>query len=116
MLDDTNLTKDAHHMLVALYSSYRAKIAEGKSRRDAVIFGGAKDLHKTYFKNEHLADVEDWVRELHRNGFIDVPIYADGSPKIVIIKSETIAYMEKLPENKLKQYLDTVGGIINFFG
>lgn len=104
------LTKDAKKILYKLYSEYRDRRNHGFSKSSSKNFGSAKTVQSDFFPEFLLEDVEDSLRELGRNNFLDNK-YADNTVYICYLSDYAIATMENLP----KETLASIGNFISNF-
>lgn len=72
------LTKEAKTVLYQLYKEYLVRRDGNVSRSRAKCFSSAESIHASLFPDWSLEDVEDVLRELGRNGFLDNS-YADDT-------------------------------------
>ena len=66
------LTKEAKTVLCQLYKEYLVRRDGNVSRSRAKCFSSAESIHASLFPDWSLEDVEDVLRELGRNGFLDI--------------------------------------------
>ncbi len=72
------LSKDAKAVLYILYKEYLLRRKQGDSKSKARNFISAQYIHSTFFSDWRLEDVEDTIRELGRNNFLN-NCYADNT-------------------------------------
>lgn len=87
------LTKDAKTVLYHMYKEYLIRRDNHISRRQAKNFGSASSIQASLFPDWCLEDVEDILRELDRNGFLDV-FYADNTVYSCELSDSAIVKME----------------------
>lgn len=113
-MNESMLTKDARYLLSLVYNIYRSRVSERKSRRDASRFSGSEYFHRSYFRDCHPDDVTDWIWELSKQGFIDCGNY-DNKPAFFTLKSETIAYFEQLPKERMLKFVSLAASVVPSF-
>ena len=99
------LTKDSKKILYKLYKEYLDKRTHGFSKSSSKNFGSAKEIHNDFFSEFLLEDVEDSLRELGRNGFLD-NLYADNTIYVCDLSDYAISTMESLPKDFLVSIAD----------
>ena len=72
------LTKDSKTVLYRLYKEYLARKKNNAPKIDAKSFGSASMIRDSMFPDWILEDVEESLRELGRNGFLN-NLYADDT-------------------------------------
>lgn len=104
------LTNDSKKILYKLYAEYRDRCKHGFSKSDSKNFDCAKSIHDNFFPDLLLEDVEDSLRELGRNNFLNNK-YADNTVYICHLSDHAIATMENLP----KETLTSIGNFLSNF-
>lgn len=104
------LTKDAKTVLYHLYKEYLARRDNNISRSRAKHFSSAESIQTSLFPDWLLEDVEDVLRELGRNGFLDNN-YADDTVYDCYLSDVAIVKMEN---QKMENFL-TVADFISKF-
>ena len=87
------LSKDAKKMLYVIYKEYLSKRKNNISKSKSKIIGSALNIQQHLFKNWTLEDVEETMRELDRNKFLDY-LYADNTIHFSKLTDYAIATME----------------------
>lgn len=105
------LTKDAKAILYSLYKEYENKIKTGDSRIHAKNIGSAEAIKEQLFPDKLVADIEDLLRELDRNGFLDIT-YADNIPYYGSLSDYAISTMESQTKETLLSIADFVSKFI----
>lgn len=98
------MTNDANKVLYILYREYADRVKHGFKRSSSKSFGGSCDIQKNFFPEMHLEDLDDVLRELSRNGFVD-NFYADNTVYLCSLSDKSIATIESLPKNALKSFV-----------
>ena len=92
------LTKDADALLCLIYKSYIEKYKRGFPVDEAMISGGAAQIHSALAPKWLLDDLEAACRELSNKGML-VCLFADDTVAESVLTSEAICYMEnRLPK------------------
>lgn len=104
------LTNDSKKILFKLYAEYRDRRKHGFSKSNSKDFDCAKTIHTDFFPDLLMEDIEDSLRELGRNGFLNNK-YADDTVYICHLSDHAIATMENLP----KEALTSFGNFISIF-
>lgn len=94
------LTKDAKTMLYKLYSEYSDRRKHGFTKSDSKDFINAEELQNNLFPDLQSEDIDDLLRELKGNGFIN-EIRADGGFYTCSLSDYAIATLESLPKDVL---------------
>ncbi len=105
------LTKDAKSMLYTLYKEYNDRRNHGFSKSESKNFDSAEYIHDTFFPELPLEDVEDSLRELGRNNFLN-NLYADDTVYCCHLSDYAIATLEALPKETLKSIADFISKFI----
>lgn len=101
-----DITNDAKKLLLSMYKEYQRRRKAGMARSSAMSFSDAETIKKTLLPDELVQDVNDYLRELDRAGYITAS-YADNIVWLCDLTTEAIQKIEKLPT-------DTVKSIANF--
>ncbi len=104
------LTKDAKTMLYELYQEYKVRRQNHLSKSDSRDFKDAKSVHENFFPDWLLEDVEDTMRELGRNNFLN-NMYASDT----IYHCELTDYAIYVMENQKKETFLSVADFISKF-
>lgn len=104
------LTKDAKFMLYELYKEYQARRNVRVSRSESKYFKSSESVQENFFPDWSLEDVEDTMRELSRNNFLN-NVYADGT----IYDCELSDYAISVMENQKKETFLSVADFISKF-
>lgn len=104
------LTKDAKTMLYELYQEYKIRRQNHLSKSDSRCFEDAKSIHENFFSDWLLEDVEDVMRELGRNNFLNNSCASD-----TIYDCELTDYAICVMENQKKEAFLTVMDFISKF-
>lgn len=105
------LTKDAKSTLYTLYEEYCDRRKHGFSKTSSKEFGSAKDIHDKHFPDVLLEDVEDSLRELDRNNFLN-NFYADYTVYDCELSDYAIATLDALPRETLLSIADFISKFI----
>lgn len=105
------LTKDAKTMLYKLYKEYSDRRKHGFNKSDSKDFNNAEEIQKNFFPNLLLEDVEDSLRELGRNGFLN-NLYADDTVYNCRLSDYAITTMENLPKETFNSNTDFIAKFI----
>lgn len=106
-MTDIHLTKDAKRLLFILYKEYLNRRNNKLPKNRATDFVSAESVQSTFMPDELLKDVEDYMRELGRNNFLD-NFYADGTIYSCYLSDFAIHTMEKLPKDTLLSIADFI--------
>ena len=104
------MTNDAKRLLYKMYSEYKSRRKAGVSREDAQHFGSYEKV-SALLPEDLPNDVDDYLRELDRSGYVDV-FYADNRASETRLTTDAIEHIEQLPANCLKSVLDFVAKFI----
>ncbi|MFR5112349.1 MAG: hypothetical protein ACLTEF_13890 [[Clostridium] leptum] len=104
------LSKDAKTVLYALYKEYLSRRKQGISKSKAKNFDSAQHIYSTFFSDWSLEDIEDTLRELGRNKFLN-NYYADQTIYHCELSDLAIVTME----NQKKETLLSVADFISKF-
>lgn len=105
------LTKDAKTVLYKLYKEYSDRRKHGFTKSDSKNFINGEEIQKNFFPNLLLEDVEDSLRELGRNKFLN-NLYADGTVYTCSLSEFAIATMENLPKETFNSITDFISKFI----
>lgn len=105
------LTKDAKTVLFTLYKEYEKRKKSGTSKSKAKNFDSAKSIQENFFPKMLLEDVEDSLRELERNDFLD-NFYADNTIYFCSLSDSAIAVMESQTKETLLNIADFIAKFI----
>lgn len=106
-----DITKDAKKLLLLMYNEYQRRRKAGMTRSSAMSFGGAETIKKTLLPDELVQDIDDYIRELDRAGYVTAS-YADNTPWLCDLTTEAIQKIEKLPADTIKSIADFIGNFI----
>lgn len=106
-----DLTNDAKKVLYELYKEYSARRKRNEPRRKAAHFQSASFIHSEFFRDWLLEDVEDCLRELGRNGFLNNQ-YADNTIHNCFLSDHAITVMEAQKKEVLSNVVDFVAKFI----
>lgn len=104
------LTKEAKTVLYHLYKEYLIRRGNNVPRSRAKFFSSIESIQTSLFPDWLLEDVDDVLRELGRNGFLDNS-YADDTVYTCSLSDAAIVKME----NQKKETLLTVTDFISKF-
>lgn len=104
------LTKEAKTVLYHMYKEYLVRRDNQIPRSRAKEFGSAESIHTSLFPDWSLEDIEDVLRELGRNNFLNNH-YADDTVYDCSLSDSAIVKME----NQKKETLLTVADFISKF-
>ena len=104
------LTKQAKTVLYHMYKEYLVRRDNQIPRSRAKEFGSAESIHTSLFPDCSLEDIEDVLRELDRNGFLNNH-YADDTIYDCELSDSAIVKME----SQKKEALLTVADFISKF-
>lgn len=104
------LSKDAKIVLYKLYKNYLLRRKNGFSKSESKIVPSVQELQKTLFQDWLLEDLEDSLRELGRNKYLN-NLYADDTIYFCELSDSAIATMENLPA---KAFTSLVNFLANF--
>lgn len=105
------LTKDSKTILYYLYKEYLARRKNNVSKIDAKSFGSASMIRDSMFPDWILEDVEESLRELGRNGFLN-NLYADNTVCECLLTDSAIFTMENQKKNIFLSVADFVSKFI----
>ena len=94
------LTKDAQTILYVLYKEYADRRKHGFSKSKSKRFNSASFIQENFFPDLPLEDVEDSLRELGRNNFLD-NFYADNTVYFCALSDYGISVMETQKQDAL---------------
>lgn len=97
---------DAKTILYKLYKEYSDRSKHGFTKSDSKDFNNAEDIQKKFFPELLLEDVEDSLRELGRNDFLN-NLYADNTVYDCRLSDYAIATMENLPKENFNSITET---------
>ncbi len=106
------LTNDSKKVLYILYSEYKARRSAGSSKSDAVCFLSAESIRDDFFPDLLLEDVEDALRELGSEGYLN-NLYADDTIALCFLTNDAITSIEQLPIDTLKSLLSFVSNFLH---
>lgn len=104
------LTKDSKTVLYVMYREYLSRRKNNVSRSRAKSFGSASMIRESLFRDWSLEDLEDSLRELGRNGFLN-NFYADDTVCECLFTDSAISIME----NQKKDILLSVANFVSKF-
>lgn len=105
------LTKDAKTILYTLYKEYEKRRKHGTSKAESRSFDSAQSIQKDFFPDMLLEDLEDSLRELGRNDFLD-NLYADGTVYHCALSDFGISTMESQKKETLLSIADFISKFI----
>lgn len=105
-----DMTNDSKKILYALYKEYDQRRKNGLSRMNSKYFSSAKDIQQNFFSEWLLTDVEDCLRELSREKYLD-NLYGDNTITECFISEHAIEKME----NQVKETFLSVADFISKF-
>ncbi len=105
------LTKDAKTVLFTLYKEYVNRKKSGTSKLKAKNFDSANSIQENFFPKMLLEDVEDSLRELERNDFLN-NFYADNTIYFCSLSDSAIALMESQTKETLLNIADFIAKFI----
>lgn len=106
-----DITKDAKKLLLLMYKEYQRRRKKGMTRSDAMFFCGADTIKEDLLPDELLQDVNDYIRELHRAGYVTAN-YADNTVWLCELTTEAIMKIENLPADTLRSIADFIGNFV----
>lgn len=106
-----SLTKDAKTVLYTLYKEYEKRRKHGSSKSEAKSFDSAESIQKDFFPNMLLEDLEDSLRELGHNDFLN-NTYADNTVYVCLLSDLAIATMESQAKENLLSIADFISKFI----
>lgn len=106
-----DITKDAKKLLLLMYKEYQSRRKKGMTRSSAMFFGGADTIKKDLLPDELLQDVDDYIRELHRAGYVTAT-YANNTVWLCELTTEAIMKIEKLPADTIRSIADFIANFI----
>lgn len=104
------LTKSSKTVLYVLYREYLSRRKNNISQSRAKSFGSASMIHESLFHDWNLEDLEDSLRELGRNGFLN-NFYADNTVCECLFTDSAISTMK----NQKKDIFLSVADFISKF-
>ncbi len=104
------LTKDAKIMLYELYQEYKIRRQNHLSKSESRNFKDAESVYENFFPDWLLEDVEDTMRELGRNNFLNNKYASD-----TIYYCELTDYAICVMENQKKETFLSVADFISKF-
>lgn len=105
------MTKDAKTVLYHMYKEYLVRRDNHVPKSKAKDFDCSKTIQKTLFPDWCLEDIDDTLRELHRNEFVN-NVYADGSIYYCELTDKAITVMENQKKENLLSVLDFISKFI----
>lgn len=105
------LSQDAKSVLYTLYKEYRDRRNHGFSKSFSKNFHSAEYIHENFFPNLLLEDIEDCLRELGQNHFLN-NLYADNTIYHCALTDYAIATMDSLPKEALLSIADFISKFI----
>lgn len=100
------MTRKSRKLLRKMYSEYKNRRKNKLDKQKAILFGSCEDVSQL-FTELSLEDVDDCLRELEANGFIDA-LYGEHHIVHCSLTYEAIEHMEQLPADFLKTAFDFV--------
>lgn len=104
------LSKDAKKVLYTLYSEYLSRRNSGLPKINARSFSSAAFVHENFFSDWSIDDVEESLRELGRNHYLN-NFYADNTVYRCELSDSAIVIME----NQKKETLLSIADFISKF-
>lgn len=105
------LTSDAKTMMFELYKEYKNRRSVGIPKADAKNFISATSVMENFFPSWCLSDVEDTMRELGRNGYLN-NLYADNTIYCCSLSDDAIAKLENQPKETFLSVADFISKFI----
>lgn len=105
------LTKDAKTMLYKLYKEYSDRRKHGFSKSESKHFGSAETIRINFFPELPSEDIEDSLRELSRNDFLN-NLYADNTVYDCRLSDYAVATMENIPKETFDSITDFIAKFI----
>lgn len=105
------LTKEAKTVLYHMYKEYLVRRDNKVPRSQAKDFGAAESIHALLFPDWSLGDIEDVLRELDRNGFLNNS-YAGDTVYHCSISDSAIVKMENQKKDALLSAADFISKFI----
>lgn len=105
------LSKDAKTVLYTLYNEYLTRRKHGSSKSRAKNFVSAASIQENFFPSWLLEDVEETLRELGRNKFLN-NLYADDTVYHCELSDSAIVVMENQKKETLLSIADFVSKFI----
>lgn len=105
------MTKDAKKMLYVLYKEYKNRRKNGVSISDSKDFVSAAFVHENFFPDMPLCDVEEIMRELGRNDYLN-NMYASGTIYMCWLTDKSIETMENQKKEALLNVTDFISKFI----
>ena len=106
-----HLTKDSKKLLYILYKEYLNRRNNNVPKIRAVNFQSAESVQANFMPDELLEDVEEYMRELGRNNFLNNS-YADDTIYSSNLTDFAICKMEELPRDTFLSVTDFVSKFI----
>lgn len=104
------LTKEAKTVLYHMYKEYLVRRDNKVPKSQAKDFGAAESIHALLFPDWYLEDIEDGLRELDRNNFVNA-LYSSDTIHDCELSDNAIITME----NQRKETLLNVADFISKF-
>ncbi len=105
------LTKDAKSVLYILYKEYENRRKHNVSKSQAKSFDSAQSIQETFFPNSSLENIEDVLRELEKNNFLE-NFYADGTIYYCSLSDFAITTMNSQRKENLLSIADFISKFI----
>lgn len=105
------LTKEAKTVLYHMYKEYLVRRDSQIPRSRAKEFGSAESIHASLFPDWSLEDIEDVLRELGRNNFLN-NLYADDTVYDCELSNSAIVKMESQKKETLLSVADFISKFI----
>lgn len=106
------LTNDAKYLLTSMYSKYLDERKAGKTKEQAIKFGGAEDIHQKLMPEWSFEDVEFTCFELRQHGYINAAA-ASNTLFYITLSTSAIASLETTFKDKVDSVLDYAAKIKN---
>lgn len=87
------ITKDAKSMIYLMYKEYKSRRKNGMSKIDSKTFGSARSIQGNLLPDTLLSDIEDTLRELGRNEYVD-NFYASNTIYYCSLSDKAISVLE----------------------
>lgn len=104
------MTKDALKVLRRIYERYLERLRDGFSRSDARSLGSIDEIYTELFPDIKIDDLDDCLRELDREGFLNCDYGSDS-----IYDSELTTSAIELLENRTKNQILSIADFISKF-